>query len=146
MSLTKGEQVTVLEKSIDGWWKGRRQDNNMGWFPSNYVEIIEQNENDAPEYSTAAMLEPRINEQENVVALYAFTITYNEISFLSKLFEKFFTFLACYFAIIPVFFCKWTRNTKLLSTSWSNLEVKCHLTLMYLFTLANIDYISYCLH
>lgn len=82
MSLTKGEQVTVLEKSIDGWWKGRRQDNNMGWFPSNYVEIIEQNENDAPEYSTAAMLEPRINEQENVVALYAFTgSTLEELSF-----------------------------------------------------------------
>lgn len=82
MSLTKGEQVTVLEKSIDGWWKGRRQDNNMGWFPSNYVEIIEQNENDAPEYSTAAMLEPRINEQENVVALYAFTgSTPEELSF-----------------------------------------------------------------
>jgi NCK adaptor protein len=74
--------VTVLEKSIDGWWKGRRQDNNMGWFPSNYVEIIEQNENDAPEYSTAAMLEPRINEQENVVALYAFTgSTPEELSF-----------------------------------------------------------------
>lgn len=82
MSLTKGEQVTVLEKSIDGWWKGRRQDSNMGWFPSNYVEIIEQNENNAPEYSTAAMLEPRINEQENVVALYAFTgSTPEELSF-----------------------------------------------------------------
>lgn len=82
MSLTKGEQVTVLEKSIDGWWKGRRQDNHVGWFPSNYVEIIEQNENSVPEYSTAAMLEPRILEQENVVALYAFTgSTPEELSF-----------------------------------------------------------------
>lgn len=80
MSLTKGEQVTVLEKSNDGWWKGRKLDNSVGWFPSNYVEIIEQNEN--TEYSTAAMLEPRIQEQETVVAIYAFTgSTQVELSF-----------------------------------------------------------------
>ncbi|XP_076100090.1 cytoplasmic protein NCK2-like isoform X1 [Mytilus galloprovincialis] len=79
LGLTKAEQVTVLEKSIDGWWKGRKKDNSTGWFPSNYVDIIEQNENSCPvEYSTAAMLEPRIQEQETVVALYAFTGTQPE--------------------------------------------------------------------
>ena len=33
-----GDHVTVLEKSSDGWWKGRRErTNDVGWFPSNYV-------------------------------------------------------------------------------------------------------------
>lgn len=38
-SLTKGTEITVLEKSDDGWWKGEL-DGKIGWFPSNYV--IEQ--------------------------------------------------------------------------------------------------------
>jgi len=39
LSLTKGAEVTVLEKSDDGWWKGELNE-KIGWFPSNYV--IEQ--------------------------------------------------------------------------------------------------------
>ena len=83
--LTKGERVMVLEKSIDGWWKGRKSDNiTSGWFPSNYVDI-EQNE-----YTTAADLDEYdqnsrndnhdndIPHHETVTALYSFQSTTDE--------------------------------------------------------------------
>lgn len=41
LSLSKGDQVTVLEKSDDGWWRGNLN-GRVGWFPSNYV-IEKQN-------------------------------------------------------------------------------------------------------
>lgn len=43
LSLSKGNKISVLEKSDDGWWKGEL-DGKIGWFPSNYV--IEQTQND----------------------------------------------------------------------------------------------------
>lgn len=36
LSLVKGTEIKVLEKSDDGWWKGDL-DGKIGWFPSNYV-------------------------------------------------------------------------------------------------------------
>lgn len=40
MELFKGERVMVLEKFIDGWWKGRKSDNIIfGWFFLNYVDL-----------------------------------------------------------------------------------------------------------
>ena len=43
LALSKGEEVLVLEKSSDGWWKGRKVDSNaVGWFPSNYVKEDDQ--------------------------------------------------------------------------------------------------------
>lgn len=39
ISLEKGERIMVLEKSSDGWWKGRKENNELGWFPSNYVDM-----------------------------------------------------------------------------------------------------------
>ncbi|VDM75962.1 unnamed protein product [Strongylus vulgaris] len=39
LKLTKGETITVLDKSSDGWWKGESNGRN-GWFPSNYVEEV----------------------------------------------------------------------------------------------------------
>ncbi|XP_784072.2 cytoplasmic protein NCK2 isoform X2 [Strongylocentrotus purpuratus] len=36
LNLNKGEQVNVLEKSGDGWWRGECN-GEKGWFPSNYV-------------------------------------------------------------------------------------------------------------
>lgn len=55
LSLVKGERVTVLEKSSDGWWRGRKEAHNqVGWFPSNYVEP-EIEDNDTGMYSTAAV-------------------------------------------------------------------------------------------
>uniref|UniRef100_A0A0N4Z6L9 Cytoplasmic protein NCK1 n=1 Tax=Parastrongyloides trichosuri TaxID=131310 RepID=A0A0N4Z6L9_PARTI len=37
LKLLKNDFVEILEKSQDGWWKGRCG-NTIGWFPSNYIE------------------------------------------------------------------------------------------------------------
>uniref|UniRef100_A0A0N5CDC4 Cytoplasmic protein NCK1 n=1 Tax=Strongyloides papillosus TaxID=174720 RepID=A0A0N5CDC4_STREA len=37
LKLNKNDFVEILEKSQDGWWKGRCG-NLIGWFPSNYIE------------------------------------------------------------------------------------------------------------
>lgn len=40
ITLAKGDRVLVLEKSSDGWWKGKKESGNeIGWFPSNYMEL-----------------------------------------------------------------------------------------------------------
>ncbi|KHJ99617.1 SH3 domain protein [Oesophagostomum dentatum] len=39
LKLTKGDTITVIEKSSDGWWKGE-SNGRTGWFPSNYVEEL----------------------------------------------------------------------------------------------------------
>ena len=54
LSLVKGERIMVMEKSSDGWWKGQREDQTAGWFPSNYVEVETTGEADNLLYSTAA--------------------------------------------------------------------------------------------
>ncbi|KAK3094391.1 hypothetical protein FSP39_001146 [Pinctada imbricata] len=81
ISLLKGERIMVLEKSIDGWWKGRKSDNiTTGWFPSNYVDL------DQNEYTTAADLDEyeqnshndELPHHETVFALYAFQSNTNE--------------------------------------------------------------------
>lgn len=59
IALEKGDRVYVLEKEGDGWWKGKVK-HKTGWFPSNYVEIINPD-----------------NQADNVICkvrtLYAFT-------------------------------------------------------------------------
>ena len=39
LSLEKGDEVIVMEKEADGWWKGRCGA-KIGWFPYNYVEEV----------------------------------------------------------------------------------------------------------
>ncbi|GMR32582.1 hypothetical protein PMAYCL1PPCAC_02777, partial [Pristionchus mayeri] len=39
LELTKGDTITIVEKSSDGWWKGECR-GKTGWFPSNYVEEV----------------------------------------------------------------------------------------------------------
>jgi NCK adaptor protein len=39
LSLEKGDEVIVMEKEADGWWKGRCG-TRIGWFPYNYVEEV----------------------------------------------------------------------------------------------------------
>lgn len=46
LQLTRGDTVTVLERSSDGWWKGQIN-SNIGWFPSNYVDPMPENTNGA---------------------------------------------------------------------------------------------------
>ena len=45
LSLVKGQQVLVMEKSSDGWWRGEQEDHTAGWFPSNYVKVVGDHEN-----------------------------------------------------------------------------------------------------
>lgn len=71
LSLTKGENIMVIEKSSDGWWKGKRNNNDIGWFPSNYVRCQELDLMDNVTYSTAAPLAVD-QEMEVVVTLYPF--------------------------------------------------------------------------
>ncbi|XP_041350884.1 cytoplasmic protein NCK1-like [Gigantopelta aegis] len=69
LSLIKGERILVLEKSNDGWWKGQKNNDNIGWFPSNYVTVDVEND-----YCTAAGADAMMNDcLEVVVALYPFT-------------------------------------------------------------------------
>ena len=42
LALKKGDKIKVLEKQGDGWWKGR-VGKNEGWFPSNYIQVEEEN-------------------------------------------------------------------------------------------------------
>ena len=42
LKLLKGDKVVVIEKSSDGWWKGYKvSTKEIGWFPSNYMELPE---------------------------------------------------------------------------------------------------------
>ncbi|KAK4688337.1 peroxin-13, partial [Tremellales sp. Uapishka_1] len=48
LNLGRDEIVAVLEKRSkdgeEGWWRGRTRDGRLGWFPSNYVEVIRRRE------------------------------------------------------------------------------------------------------
>jgi len=46
LALKLGEIVTVTEKEEDGWWKGSTADGRSGVYPSNYVELIEDDAED----------------------------------------------------------------------------------------------------
>ncbi|ETN84925.1 hypothetical protein RB195_021251 [Necator americanus] len=39
LKLTRGDTISVIDKSSDGWWKGE-SNGRTGWFPSNYVEEV----------------------------------------------------------------------------------------------------------
>lgn len=79
ISLNKGDKVVVLEKSSDGWWKGKKEDNEVGWFPSNYVELEDQENSPYahPAYTPGTQGK---NQQciEMVVALYPFASSNSE--------------------------------------------------------------------
>lgn len=71
LSLEKGDEVIVMEKEADGWWRGRC-DTRIGWFPFNYVE-------EAPKTAAApveaAVQTPAVASKQficGVIALYSF--------------------------------------------------------------------------
>uniref|UniRef100_A0A914ZMR6 Cytoplasmic protein NCK2 n=2 Tax=Parascaris univalens TaxID=6257 RepID=A0A914ZMR6_PARUN len=83
LRLIKGDVVTVLEKSSDGWWKGQCHD-ETGWFPSNYIDESPPNTfspakiaggigNGMQKTNSGAMM-PSSNQRimEIVITLYAF--------------------------------------------------------------------------
>ena len=83
MTLYKGENIFVMEKSIDGWWKGKKSSGETGWFPSNYVNvdtgdtypISDEVSMYAQPSSDSSDTLPNIDDSclETVVALYSFT-------------------------------------------------------------------------
>ena len=41
MDLTASETIIILDNSSEtGWWRGRRQNGEEGFFPSNFVKVI----------------------------------------------------------------------------------------------------------
>ena len=75
LGLKKGEEIIVLEKEGDGWWRGR-SGNKEGWFPANYVEEkVTEPANDTP--VSAGPAGPTVPKGKipaicTVVALYSF--------------------------------------------------------------------------
>lgn len=68
LSLEKGDEVIVMEKEADGWWRGRCG-TRIGWFPFNYVEEIAQTSSD-PTPESAPQREKTF--VCGVIALYSF--------------------------------------------------------------------------
>jgi hypothetical protein len=48
VDLIEGEYVTNIEMVDDDWWMGTNQKGESGLFPSNYVELVEGEEDEAP--------------------------------------------------------------------------------------------------
>ena len=77
LSLSKGDRVLVLEKSSDGWWKGKKA-SEVGWFPSNYVreesETVPSKVVGNGTYASPADPEFKlVNTIDTVVAVYPFS-------------------------------------------------------------------------
>ena len=74
LALEKGDELVVLEKEADGWWRGRCG-TRFGWFPFNYVEEIgELSSSAAPIQSQPVAVQP-VREKKficGVLALYSF--------------------------------------------------------------------------
>jgi hypothetical protein len=48
LELVEGEEVTNIEMVDEDWWMGMNQKGESGLFPSNYVELVEEEEAPAP--------------------------------------------------------------------------------------------------
>ena len=74
LALEKGDELVVLEKEADGWWRGRCG-TRIGWFPFNYVEEIgELSSSAAPIQPQPVAVQP-VREKKficGVLALYSF--------------------------------------------------------------------------
>lgn len=80
LSLAKGARLLVLEKCSDGWWRGRCSDGRVGWFPSNYVQ---EEEGDEEEDEEAGMGDGQFSQAlHKVQTLYPFSsATEEELNF-----------------------------------------------------------------
>jgi len=58
IDLREGEYVTNIEMVDDDWWMGTNSKGETGLFPSNYVELVNDDETGAAEASTAAPPSP----------------------------------------------------------------------------------------
>jgi type IV secretory pathway VirB10-like protein len=48
IELVEGQYVTNIEMVDEDWWMGTNAKGDTGLFPSNYVEVVEDNEDQAP--------------------------------------------------------------------------------------------------
>ncbi len=71
ISLEKGDEVIVMEKEADGWWKGRCK-TKIGWFPFNYVEEVKTANEPVPVQQPAQPQSKTKSVICSVVALYSF--------------------------------------------------------------------------
>ena len=82
LSLEKGDDVIVMEKEADGWWRGRCGA-KIGWFPFNYVEEVGNAETSSkdiapPSFQPTSIQPPPPAQSKQkavicgVVALYSF--------------------------------------------------------------------------
>jgi len=88
LQLSKGERVIVIEKSNDGWWRGRKDTGEVGWFPSNYMELADGEGSETyalPElssYCDASLTRTNREILETVATLYPFeSSSREELSF-----------------------------------------------------------------
>jgi hypothetical protein len=61
IELREGEYVTNIEMVDDDWWMGTNTEGESGLFPSNYVELVEDDEHEshpAPPPAPAHVAEP----------------------------------------------------------------------------------------
>ena len=74
LSLEKGDELIVMEKEADGWWKGRCG-TKIGWFPFNYVEEVASSApSDGGRPAAATSVPPKEkNFICGVIALYSFS-------------------------------------------------------------------------
>ena len=79
LGLEKGDEIVVLEKEADGWWRGR-SGSRIGWFPFNYVEEIKgetfaASSSASPSQMQVPSVAPTKKDKQficGVVALYSF--------------------------------------------------------------------------
>ncbi|KAK8117100.1 SH3 domain-containing protein [Apiospora kogelbergensis] len=58
LELREGEYVTNIEMVDEDWWMGTNSTGESGLFPSNYVELVDDEEEQAPEAPAASMPPP----------------------------------------------------------------------------------------
>ena len=80
ITLAKGDRVVVLEKSSDGWWKGRKETGEVGWFPSNYMELPDDGSDTYASPEASNSIDPTLLDHciEMVSTLYSFASSNRE--------------------------------------------------------------------
>jgi drebrin-like protein len=55
IELKEGEYVTNIDMVDEDWWMGENARGQSGLFPSNYVELVKDNDSNAPPAASANM-------------------------------------------------------------------------------------------
>ncbi|XDV36082.1 hypothetical protein PO909_005931, partial [Leuciscus waleckii] len=87
LSLVKGVRLMVMEKCSDGWWRGS-YNGQMGWFPSNYVQVEEEVEDTSADFPAVFSSQTGLSNGQSprvlhtVQTLYPFSsVTEEELNF-----------------------------------------------------------------